>query len=123
MSSNIPDFIKTYEEYGEHVILNPVIVDDGEGGMITVWTEGAHFFGAVVLEDSPEMLIAQAQGVQGKYSVTVDKKTRLPWHTVFRRLADGAVFRITTKDETVVPKNAPIDMRALRAEEWTIPDE
>lgn len=119
----IPDLIKEYEEYGEHVILNKNLVDDGEGGMITSWTEGAHFYGAVVLEDSTEMLIAQAQGVAGRYSVTVDKRTRLPWHTVFRRQADGAVFRITTKDETVAPKTSTIETRVLRAEDYVIPDD
>lgn len=117
----IPDLIQQFDAYGEHVILNGSIENDGEGGFITVWSEGAHFNAAVMPDNSPEMKIAQAQGVKGIYTVTTDKPIRLPWHTVFRRVSDGQVFRITSKDETAAPRTSTIQTRIATAEEWELP--
>lgn len=117
----IPDLIKSFDGYGENIILDKTTQNDGEGGVITVWTEGAHFFAAVMLDNSIEMRTAQAQGVQGNYTVTTEKNVRLPWHTVFRRIADGQVFRVTSKDEQAVPSGASFQTRIITAEEWELP--
>lgn len=119
----IPDLISELNEYQEYEVLNKAIVADGEGGQITVWTPGLRFMAAVTLDDTTEMLIAQAQGVKGAYSVTTRKSTRLPYHTVFRRVSDGKTYRIVTEDEFAPPVTSTLDIRATRAEEYVIPDE
>lgn len=117
----IPDLIKTFDAYGEHVILDKHTENDGEGGIITVWTEGASFMAAVMLDNSIEMRTAQAQGVQGNYTVTTVKPIRLPWHTVFRRVSDGQIFRVTSHDEQAAPTVSTIQTRIVTAEEWELP--
>ena len=119
----IPDLIAELNEYQEYEILNRNIVDDGEGGQITVWLPGFKFMAAVTLDDTTEMLIAQAQGIRGNYSVTTAKSVRLPYNTVFRRVSDGQIYRIVTKDEFAPPSTSSLDMRGNRAEEYVLPDE
>lgn len=117
----VPDLVKQFEQYGEFVILNRNIIDDGYGGYTSQWVEGAHFYAAVILDDSVEMRAAQAQGVQGNYTVTFEKTMRLPWHTVFRRVSDGQIFRVTSKDEQTPPATSTIKTRITTAEEWELP--
>jgi len=119
----IPDLISELNEYQEYEVLNKNIEGDGEGGQITVWTPGLRFMAAVTLDDTTEMLIAQAQGVRGNYSVTTHKNTRLPYHTVFRRVSDGKVYRIVTDDEFAPPSTSLLDIRGNRAEEYVLPNE
>lgn len=119
----IPDLIAELNEYQEYEVLNKAIVDDGEGGQVTVWTPGLRFMAAVTQDDTKEMLIALAQGIKGNYSVTTHKNTRLPYHTVFRRVSDGKIFRIVTDDEFAPPVTSSLDMRGNRAEEFVLTDE
>lgn len=119
----IPDLIAELNEYQEYEILNKNIVDDGEGGQTTAWVPGYKFMAAVTLDDTREMLIAQAQGVKGNYSVTTNKSVRLPYHTVFRRVSDGKIYKIVTDDEFATPATSSLDIRGNRAEEYTLPDE
>ena len=119
----IPDLISELNEYQEYEVLNKAIVDDGEGGQITVWTAGLKFMAAVTLDDTTEMLIAKAQGIKGAYSVTTSRSVRLPYHTVFRRVSDGKIYRIVTDDEFAPPATSSLDIRGNRAEEFVLPDE
>ena len=119
----IPDLISELNEYQKYEILNKNIVDDGEGGQITVWIPGYSFMAAVTQDDTTEMLIAQAQGVKGNFSVITAKNIRLPYHTVFRRVSDGRIYRITSDDEFAPPSTSTLDIRGNRAEEYVLPDE
>ena len=120
----IPDLISELNEYQEYEVLNMAIVSDGEGGQRTVWTPGLKFMAAVTMDDTTEMLIAQSQGVKGNYSVTTHKATRLPYHTVFRRVSDhDAIYRIVSKDEFAPPATSSLDIRGNRAEEFVLPSE
>ena len=94
---------------------------DGEGGYTTEWYEGATFDAAITLDSSIEAQIAQAQGVKGVYTVTVKKQVRLDYHDVIKRISDGEVFRVTSKDDTATPEGAGLNARTVRAEEWEIP--
>lgn len=119
----IPDLISELNEYQEYEILNKNIVDDGEGGQLTKWVPGYRFMAAVTLDDTVEMRTARAQGVQGNYNVTTNKKTRLPWHTVFRRVSDSKIYRIVSDDEFAPPESSSLDIRGNLAEEFTLPHE
>ena len=119
--SILPELIQTMEGYDEYVYVNSNIVDDGQGGTVTEWIDGAHFFATLTLQSSDEMRIAQAQGLNAIYTVTAPRDILLPWHTVFKRLSDGQIFRVTSKDANVAPNGSVIKTRIVTAEEWELP--
>ena len=70
-----------------------------------------------------ELSAALAEGVTGVYTVTTAKNVNLQFHDVFKRLSDGKVFRVKTDgDDKKTPKSAGLNMRQVRAEEWTVVD-
>lgn len=106
----------------ECIIFNKSIVDDGYGGYTTQWTEGAHFSGAIVLNNSMEARIAEQQGVTSLYTVTTSKALNLQYHDVFKRVSDSKIFRVTSDgDDKKTPQSATLDMRQVSAEEWRLP--
>lgn len=105
-------------------IINKSIVDDGYGGYETVWTDGATFNAAIVLDNSMQARIAEQQGVTALYTITTSKALNLQFHDVFRRLSDGKIFRVTSDgDDKKTPATASLDMRQVSAEEWRLNDE
>ena len=106
-----------------YTIIDKTTRPDGYGGTITVWVDGATIQAAAVLNSSPEMMIAQAQGVTGNYTVTTRKNVNLQYHDVLRRERDGKIFRITSDgDDLATPKSATLNMRNVTAEEWRLPN-
>ena len=104
------------------VFLNKTVVDDGYGGYITTWTEGATFQAAITFDSSIEARTAEKQGVTSLYTVTVDKAMMLDYHDAFKRVEDGKVFRVTSDgDDKFTPDSSTLDMRQVTAEEWTVP--
>lgn len=94
------------------------------GGVETVWTIGAPIKAAFAYNDSLQARVASVQGVTDLYTVITKKNVVLQANDVIRRQSDGKTFRITTdgKDNRT-PASAPLDARAVRAKEWSIPDE
>ena len=94
---------------------------DGYGGFISQWTKGATFDAAVVLDDSVQAQTAMSQGVAGVYTVTTTKSVNLQYHDVFERDSDHKVFRVMTDgDDKKTPASAALNMRNVRAEEWSL---
>ena len=103
-------------------LLEKTRVEDGDGGWVTRYVDGASFMGALVKDSSTQMLIAQAQGVKAVYTVTTNRNISLDFHDVFRREKDGKIFRVTSDGlDKETPKSAGLDMRQVTAEEWEIP--
>lgn len=97
-------------------------VPDGQGGISTVWTDGATFSAAIVLDTSTEIMVAQASGLGNRYRVMADSAITLEYHDVFRRLSDGQVFRVTSNsDDKTTPERASFRAAVVTAEEWVIP--
>lgn len=102
------------------VMLDKTTSDDGYGGFVIGWAEGATFQAALVLDDSITAQIAQSQGASGVYTITTSKAINLQFHDVFKRVRDGKVFRVTTDgDDNRTPDSASLNMRQVRAEEWS----
>jgi head-tail adaptor len=95
--------------------------DDGEGGYVTEWVEGASFHAAITIDQSLQAETAMRQGVTGVYTVTVKKHVRFDYHDAFKRLGDGKIFRITSRDDSATPESATINARTVKAEEWSLP--
>ena len=94
-------------------------VPDGEGGWTTAWADGAPFDAAIVLDSSINARVAEAEGVTGVYTVTVDRNVQLDFHDAFRRDSDGQVFRVTKVNDST-PDVASFKFNQYQAEEWAL---
>ena len=103
-------------------ILNHVRTDDAYGGYRDAWEPGAKFMAAIAKDASPEMKVAEKQGLAEAYTVVVEQTFSLDYHDVFRRLNDGSVLRVTsrTKDSTAHPAST-VKIARVTAERWEIP--
>ena len=107
----------------ECVMLDKTTVEDGYGGFIPTWRDGARFNAAIVFDSSMAARVASVQGVTDLYTVTTRKAVTLNYHDVFRRVRDGKIFRVTTDgDDKATPASAALDMRVVNAEEWEVTD-
>lgn len=113
------------DEYMEDcVLLNKITTNDGYGGYVTEWSEGAQFSAAIDLNTSMEARIGQTQGVTAVYTITTGKELNLQYHDVLKRLSDDKIFRVTSDgDDKKTPNSATLNMRQVSAEEWELPNE
>lgn len=103
-------------------LLTKSVVNDGYGGYVTTWAEGAEFDAAIVFDTSIQARQAEVQGVSSRYTVTTSKAMHLEYHDVFRRNSDGKIFRVTSDgDDKYTPNSATLDMRQVTCEEFTLP--
>ena len=109
------------ESFESFTLLNKIHADDGYGGTITEWEDGASINGAMVLDGSSAAVIAQAIREKSSYTFTVRKHIELDLYDVLRRDSDGKIFRITNdSDEKKTPNSAGLNMRQYAAEEWAL---
>lgn len=103
-------------------ILNHVRTDDDFGGYTESWTEGATFKAAIAKMSSPELVVAEKQGVSETFTVVVEETFSLDYHDVFKRLSDNAIFRVTsrTTDSTAHPAST-VKIAKVTAERWVLP--
>ena len=108
--------------YEPCTIINRAIVPDGQGGVITTWTDGATINAAIVEDSSTEARIGMVQGATSVYTITTSRALNLQYHEVLRRESDKKIFRVTSDgDDKKTPKPAGLDMRQVSAEEWSLP--
>lgn len=94
---------------------------DGEGGFFTSWTDGAQFDAAITLDQSLQARVAEKDGVTSVYTVTTHKRAALDYHDVFKRLSDGAIFRVTSNGaDKQSPKVSSLDIAQASAERWEL---
>ena len=103
-------------------ILNRTRTDDAFGGYTEAWEGGAKFKAAIAKMNSPQMLIAEKQGISESFTVVVDETFPLNYHDVFKRLSDNSIFRVTSKttDSTAHPAST-VKIAAVTAERWVLP--
>lgn len=101
------------------IMMDKTTASDGRGGFITSWTDGAIFDAAIVFDSSMQARAAGVAGVTSLYTVTTAKNVNLQYHDVFRRVADGKIFRVTSDgDDKTTPVSAALNMRQVTAEEF-----
>ena len=121
---SLPKIMQTSEGYSDFNILNKTVEDDGYGGHNEYYSIGATFDGVLVLNNSIEAQRAEKEGVTGLYTLTVEKKYRLPWHTVFAKSGDmSQTYRVTTKDDNSTPDTTTLNLRTVNVEEYDITKE
>ena len=97
---------------------------DGEGGYTVVWTAGAAFRAAIRLDSSIQAKRAQAEGVKDVYTIITDKSITLGSNDVIQRKETGEYYRITANGrDNRTPGSAGLNMRAVSAERWELPDD
>ena len=103
-------------------LYNKAIVDDPYGSHSTTYTKGATFDAAVIKNSSTEAIVAEKQGVAEIYTVVTKQGFELDYHDVFRRISDGAIFRVTsrTTDSTAHPAST-VKIARVTAERWVLP--
>ena len=104
-------------------IMNHIRVDDPFGGFEQdSWEEGASFRAAIIKNGSPEVMVAEQQGASEIYTVVTFKGFQLDYHDVFKRLSDGAIFRVTgVERDTEAPERSTVPIAKVTAERWVIP--
>lgn len=105
------------------VMLDRRTVSDGAGGFVYEWTDGAQFQAAIVKDNTLAARVAEKQGVTEVYTVTVNKGLILKYHDVFRRIEDGAIFRVTSNvDDSETPSVATFQIGQVTAERIELSD-
>lgn len=96
-------------------------VPDGEGGWNTIWSDGILFEASIVMDSSTTARVAESEGMNSVYTVTVDKNIKLEFHDVFKRMSDGKVFRVTSDyNDKQTPDVATFDFMQVSAEAWAL---
>ena len=77
---------------------------------------------AIAKDSSPEVRVAEQQGVAEQFTVVVDQSFSLDYHDVFKRVSDGSIFRVTsrTPDSTAHPAST-VKIARVTAERWVLP--
>ena len=111
-----------YQMMEECVFMNRIRTDDPYGGYSEVWAEGASFRAVVSKDGSTEAIIAEKQGLTETSTVVTDKTTALDYHDVFKRVRDGAIFRVTgTTNDNIAHPQSTIPIAKTTAERWVLP--
>lgn len=98
------------------------VVTNGPFGPVIDWQEGAEFDCLLTFNSSMEARIAEKQQVTSLFSGIVAKDSPIEYHSVFKRVSDDAVFRVTSEpkdDES--PGIATFSVKAFTAEKYTLP--
>ena len=97
---------------------------DAEGNPVVTWTQSeATFKAALRFDSSVQAKRAQAEGVQDLYTIVTSKSIDLEFNDVVKRIKNGKTYRVTTNGEdNKTPASATLDMRAVSAKLWNIPD-
>ena len=103
------------------VMMDKTSVADGIGGFVHQWVEGAPFQAAVVKDNTTEARIAEHEGVTELYTVTFSKSLPMEYHDVFKRVSDGAIFRVTSNVvDSQTPSVASFQFGQVSAERWVL---
>lgn len=104
------------------IIIEKKIAQDGEGGYITTWNDGAEFLLYQALDTSMEARIAESQGVKSVYSALVDKSLPIAYGDYYRDLQSGLVYRVTSNpEEKQAPKRSGLQLKYFTAERTELP--
>lgn len=112
------------DEYAvECVTLVKTRVPDPVGGYETRYVDGVTFTAAWEYESSPEIVVAEKQGVKRTYRIYVDKTLDLDYHEVFRRTDNGQYYRVTNPGtDRNTPSFSRLNKRLIEVEITELPN-
>jgi hypothetical protein len=104
-------------------IIDKTTVEDGRGGVETVYIEGAKIDVAFSFDDSTPVVIADQERVTDLYTLITYKSVVLQAGDIIRRDKDQAIFKIEDNgDENTPPPISALDMRQVKAKKWSLPN-
>ena len=102
-------------------MMDATTISDGRGGFTTKYVDGAEFDASVNYQGSDLNQIAEALSERTKYRVVTFRNVYLQPLSVFRRVSDGKILRVTKDGEdNTTPASAGLDRRVVTAEEFTL---
>lgn len=91
-------------------------------GLIDQYAPGAGFMAYLRKDTSPEIRVAERQGIAEQYTVIVPKSVTLRREDVFRRDASGETYKCTSNTrDGEAPDMASLQIAKCTAERWDIP--
>lgn len=114
--------MKLYESIMDDcVMMDKITVPDGIGGFTPSWVEGAPFKAAIIKNNTIDAKLAEKQGISEVYRVTVEKGIPLDFHDVFKRIKDGATFRVKSNIvDSETPSRSSFQFGQVDAERWEL---
>ena len=99
------------------VMLDLVSMQDGFGGVVKEWRDGASFRAAIQMKTTTDAEIAYQQGAKRLYTVYTRQIVRLERGDRIRRVSDGRVLRVTSDAvEDNTPGGSALDLYRVQAE-------
>ena len=94
---------------------------DGVGGWDGAWQEGESFDAAILKDGETAETEGQRQVLRERFTAVVPKGVALGFHDVFRRLSDGAVFRVTGDGrDAAAPEESTVMIAKVKCERWVL---
>ena len=104
------------------VLMDRRTASDGAFGRAETYVEGAPFEAVIVKDSTTEGRLAEKLGVTEVYTVVTQKGFGLDYHEVFKRLSDGAIFRVTSNQtDSEAPQRSTVQIGKVTAERWVLP--
>lgn len=94
-------------------------VQDGEGGRVSTWQVTAEFNAAIHSLESAETTEGEKQTTNDTYTITMVSNVLVPYHSVIRRVEDGATFRVISSGQ-FAPRPCSFWLVNYTAERWEI---
>ncbi len=111
-----------YDAFDDYVIINKAIIDDGEGGYITTWADGATIKAALDLGSANEQRQAEAQSLKKVFTATFPRRTPIRYGDYMRNARTGEIYRITSDvEDNVTPPMARNQSCFATAERTELP--
>ena len=102
-------------------IMNHIRTDDAYGSWVDTWQEGASFTATIIKDSTTEATVAERQGISEIFTVVTRKGFPLSYHDVFKRLSDGAIFRVTSESvDSEAPARSSVQIAKVSAERWVL---
>lgn len=105
------------DQMEEYVILNRTTHNDGYGGVVTTWSDGATIQAAIDVPDSEMATIADKLTERKNCHLITEKAILLQINDYLRRKSDGLHFHILEDSrDNKTPASAALNMRSYKAE-------
>lgn len=93
-------------------------VNDGYGGVKTIYTDGATFKAAFAFDDSSQARIAAQDGFIDRHTVYTHKDVEIRAGDYFKRLGNDKIYEATSDGKDMeTPASAAIEMRVVSAKQ------
>ena len=96
-----------FDGFDEYILKNRKTVDDGYGGAVTTWEDGATVKASFDLGSAAEIRQAEAQALRTVYTASFPIDTPVRYNDYLEDVKTGAIYRVTADPrENTTPETA-----------------